>query len=146
MNEPDHRVPVPFSYWELQRRAEGALQAVGLLGELGGRLRQNALGLSGGQQQRLCIARALAAEPQALLLDEPTSALDPVSTVQIERLLAELSERMAIVIVTHNLAQARRLAHRVAFFCEGTLLQEGPTALLTGQGAGAALRSYLRDA
>jgi len=131
---------------ELRRRVEEALAAVGLLGELGGRLRQGARGLSGGQQQRLCIARALAVGPQVLLLDEPTSALDPVSTVQVERLLAALSQRMAVVIVTHNLAQARRIAQRVAFFGEGTLLQDGPPSLLSGAGACRELERYLRDA
>lgn len=103
-----------------------ALQRAALWNEVKDRLHQHAGGLSGGQQQRLCLARALALEPEVLLLDEPCSALDPASTEQIERLIAELRGSMAIVLVTHSLAQARRLADRVAFFRDGRLVEEGP--------------------
>jgi len=93
-----------------------------------GRLRESALGLSGGQQQRLCIARALANEPEVLLLDEPASALDPISTQKIEELLYELKAELTIVIVTHNLQQAARVSNQTAFFFLGRLVEVGPTA------------------
>ena len=93
--------------------AEQALRAVGLWEEVKGRLHQSALGLSGGQQQRLCIARALVLEPQVLLLDEPCSALDPVSSKVVEELIVSLKGRYTLLMVTHNLAQARRIADSV---------------------------------
>jgi phosphate transport system ATP-binding protein len=96
-------------------------------GELKERLNQSALGLSGGQQQRLCIARALAVEPQILLMDEPTSALDPISTGKIEELCAELKERVTIVVVTHNMQQAARISDRTAFFLLGEMVESGDT-------------------
>ena len=130
----------------LTRRIEEALSCAGLLPELSGRLSSDARRLSGGQQQRLCIARALVLCPRVLLLDEPTAALDPVSTAAIERLLRELIPRMTVVIVTHNLAQAKRIADRVVFFGEGTVLQSGGRELLDGVGAAAALREYLKFA
>jgi len=106
------------------------LSAVGLLDEVGDRLDRPATTLSGGQQQRLCIARALVTSPEVLLLDEPCSALDPISTMTIERLLLGLKESVCIVMVTHNLAQARRVADRCAVFWAdggcGYLLEEGP--------------------
>ena len=110
----------------LERTVCTALQRAALWNEVKDRLHQHAGGLSGGQQQRLCLARALALEPEVLLLDEPCSALDPASTEQIERLIAELRGSMAIVLVTHSLDQARRLADRVAFFQDGRLVEEGP--------------------
>jgi phosphate transport system ATP-binding protein len=103
-----------------------ALQRAGLLDEVADDLGRPALGLSGGQQQRLCIARALAAGPEVLLLDEPCSALDPISTATIEELIVRLREDVAVVIVTHNLQQAYRIADRVAFMFLGELVEDGP--------------------
>ena len=91
------------------------------------RLKKNALGLSGGQQQRLCIARALAVEPEVLLMDEPTSALDPISTLKIEELAEELKKKYTIIIVTHNMQQAVRISDRTAFFLLGELVEYGDT-------------------
>jgi len=102
-----------------------ALHRAGLYDEVGGDLERSALRLSGGQQQRLCIARALAAEPEVLLLDEPCSALDPISTATIEDLIVELRDSVAIVIVTHNLQQAFRVADHVAFMHLGELVEYG---------------------
>jgi len=112
---------------ELEEIVEGSLRRAALWDEVKDRLRQSALGLSGGQQQRLCIARALANEPEVLLLDEPCSALDPRSTATIEELLVELREQVAIVIVTHNLQQAARVSDHTAFFYLGKLVEAGPT-------------------
>ena len=95
--------------------------------ELKDRLKKSALGLSGGQQQRLCIARALAVEPEVLLMDEPTSALDPISTSKIEDLAMELKSNYTIVIVTHNMQQAARISDKTAFFLLGELVEFGPT-------------------
>ncbi len=100
----------------LDERVQRALESAAIWDEVKDRLRQNALGLSGGQQQRLCIARALAIEPDVLLLDEPASALDPIATASIEELIHDLKERYTIVIVTHNMQQAARVADRTAFF------------------------------
>ena len=97
------------------------------------RLKKSALGLSGGQQQRLCIARALAVEPQVLLMDEPTSALDPISTSRIEELAIELKDRYTIVIVTHNMQQAARISDRTAFFLLGELVECGDTEQIFAQ-------------
>jgi phosphate transport system ATP-binding protein len=91
------------------------------------RLRHSALSLSGGQQQRLCIARALAVEPEVLLMDEPASALDPIATARIEELIRELRESLTIVIVTHNMQQAARVSDATAFFYMGELIEHGPT-------------------
>jgi len=90
-------------------------------------LHKSALALSGGQQQRLCIARALAAEPEVLLMDEPCSALDPISTLRIEELMRELAKSICIVIVTHNMQQAARVSDRTGFFLMGELIEFGPT-------------------
>ena len=111
---------------ELEGRIEGALKKVGLWEEVSDRLKESALGLSGGQQQRLIIARAIAADPKAILLDEPCSALDPAATARIEDLIRELRTQYCVVIVTHSLAQARRIADDVAFFYYGELIETGP--------------------
>jgi phosphate transport system ATP-binding protein len=100
----------------LDERVERALRGAALWDEVKDRLKQSALGLSGGQQQRLCIARAIAIEPDVLLLDEPASALDPIATASIEELMRTLKHRYTIVIVTHNMQQAARIADRTAFF------------------------------
>jgi len=110
---------------ELERAVEDALRRAGLYDEVAGDLDRSALRLSGGQQQRLCIARALAAQPEVLLLDEPCSALDPISTATIEELIVGLRESVAIVIVTHNLQQAFRVADHVAFMHLGELVEYG---------------------
>ena len=106
---------------KLDEIVEQSLRSAAIWDEVKDRLKKNALGLSGGQQQRLCIARALAVEPQVLLMDEPTSALDPISTSKIEELAIELKKRYTIVIVTHNMQQALRISDRTAFFLLGEL-------------------------
>src|SRR6185437_4629941 len=111
---------------ELDERVEQSLRRAGLWDEVRDRLRESALGLSGGQQQRLCIARALANDPEVLLLDEPASALDPMSTQRIEELLHELKHELTVVIVTHNLQQAARVSDATAFFYLGALVEAGP--------------------
>ena len=112
---------------------EQSLRSAAIWDEVKDRLKKNALGLSGGQQQRLCIARALAVEPQVLLMDEPTSALDPISTSKIEELAMELKERYTIVIVTHNMQQAARISDRTAFFLLGELVEYGDTEQIFAQ-------------
>jgi phosphate transport system ATP-binding protein len=112
---------------DLDAIVESALRRSALWDEVKDRLRQSALGLSGGQQQRLCIARALANEPEVLLLDEPASALDPIATQKVEELLYELKRDLTIIIVTHNLQQAARVSDRTAFFYLGQLIEVGPT-------------------
>ena len=102
---------------------ERSLKAAAIWDELKGRLKETALGLSGGQQQRLCIARALAVEPEVLLMDEPTSALDPISTSKIEDLIAELKKDYTIVIVTHNMQQATRISDKTVFFLMGEIIE-----------------------
>lgn len=109
---------------------ESSLRRAALWDEVKDRLRESALGLSGGQQQRLCIARALANDPEVLLLDEPASALDPIATQRIEELLYELRQELTVVIVTHNLQQAARIANYTAFFLTGRLVEAGPTEQL----------------
>jgi phosphate transport system ATP-binding protein len=111
----------------LDEIVETSLRRAALWDEVKDRLRQSALGLSGGQQQRLCIARALANEPEVLLLDEPASALDPLSTQKIEELLFELRGSLTVVIVTHNLQQAARASDHTAFFFLGELIEAAPT-------------------
>ncbi|MDB4879748.1 MAG: Phosphate import ATP-binding protein PstB [Gemmatimonadetes bacterium] len=115
---------------ELDGRVESALRRAALWDEVKDRLRQSALTLSGGQQQRLCIARALANEPEVLLLDEPASALDPIATQKVEELVYELKRELTIVIVTHNLQQAARISDRTAFFYLGRLVEMGDTQRL----------------
>jgi phosphate transport system ATP-binding protein len=112
---------------EMDELVEHALKSAALWDEVSSRLREPALRLSGGQQQRLCIARAIAVEPEVLLMDEPCSALDPKSTARVEELIARLSEQYTIVIVTHNLQQAARVSDVTAFFCDGVLVECGAT-------------------
>lgn len=111
----------------LDKIVEQSLRDAALWDEVSGRLHKSALSLSGGQQQRLCIARALAVNPEVLLMDEPTSALDPISTAKIEELCQELKEKYTIVIVTHNMQQALRIADNTAFFLLGELIESGKT-------------------
>jgi phosphate transport system ATP-binding protein len=111
----------------LQSRVEAALRGAGLWDEVSDRLDAPGAGLSGGQQQRLCIARSLAVEPEVILMDEPCSALDPIATLKIEELIEELKQRVTIVIVTHNMQQAARVADRTAFMLSGELVEVGPT-------------------
>lgn len=106
---------------------ERSLRGAAIWDEVQDRLKKSALGLSGGQQQRLCIARALAVEPDVLLMDEPTSALDPISTSKIEELAMELKEKYTIIIVTHNMQQAVRISDNTAFFLLGDLIEYGNT-------------------
>ncbi len=112
----------------LDEACEKSLRAAALWDEVKDRLKHSALGLSGGQQQRLCIARALANRPEVLLLDEPTSALDPIATARIEDLIAELTDRVTIVIVTHNMQQAARISDYTAFMYLGKLIEYGATS------------------
>jgi len=107
----------------LREKVEQTLRAAGLWEEVKDRLTEPGIGLSGGQQQRLCIARTLAVEPQVVLMDEPASALDPIATLKIEELVAELKTRYTIVIVTHNMQQAARVADRTAFMLDGELVE-----------------------
>lgn len=112
---------------ELDEIVERSLQEAALWDEVKDRLKKSALGLSGGQHQRLCIARALAVEPDILLMDEPTSALDPISTTKIEDLMAELKKKYTVVIVTHNMQQAARISDRTAFFLLGEIVEYDAT-------------------
>ncbi|QEC50718.1 phosphate ABC transporter ATP-binding protein [Baekduia soli] len=136
---------------DLDERVEKALRGAALWDEVKDRLRQSALGLSGGQQQRLCIARAIAIEPDVLLLDEPASALDPIATAAIEDLMHTLKRRYTIVIVTHNMQQAARVADRTAFFSldviddrrVGTLVEYDDTEVIFGRAADTRTRDYV---
>ena len=112
---------------EVSDRVEVSLKGAALWDEVKDRLNQSALGMSGGQQQRLCIARALANEPELLLMDEPASALDPIATLKIEDLVRELRQKYTIAIVTHNLQQAGRISQYTGFFLSGALIEYGPT-------------------
>lgn len=112
---------------ELDAIVEKSLRGAALWDEVKDRLKRSALGLSGGQQQRLCIARALAVEPEILLMDEPTSALDPISTLKIEDLMGELKKNYTVVIITHNMQQATRIADYTAFFLVGEVVEYAPT-------------------
>lgn len=112
---------------ELDDIVEDSLRKAAIFDELKDRLKKNALGLSGGQQQRLCIARALAVNPEVLLMDEPTSALDPISTSKIEELVGELKRTYTIIIVTHNMQQAARISDTTAFFLLGKMVECAPT-------------------
>ena len=115
------------SRYELDGVVEKALRDAAIWDEVKDRLKKNALGFSGGQQQRLCIARALAVDPDVLLMDEPTSALDPISTAKIEELVSHLKENYTVVIVTHNMQQATRVSDKTAFFLSGELVEYGDT-------------------
>ena len=123
--------------------AERSLRAAALWEEVKDRLNEPAVGLSGGQQQRISIARALAVEPEVLLMDEPTSALDPISTQAIEDLLAGLKEQVTIVIVTHNMQQAARVSDYTAFFLNGDMIEFGPTEKLFTNPADPRTEAYI---
>jgi phosphate transport system ATP-binding protein len=112
---------------DLKQRVEQSLRSASLWEEVKDRLDEPGIGLSGGQQQRLCIARTIAVEPQVILMDEPCSALDPIATLKIEELIAHLKQRFTIIIVTHNMQQAARVADTTAFFLEGRLVEHAPT-------------------
>jgi phosphate transport system ATP-binding protein len=111
----------------LRERVHRSLRAVGLWGEVKNRLNAPGIGLSGGQQQRLCIARTVAVEPEVILMDEPCSALDPIATLKVEELIDELKTRYTIVIVTHNMQQAARVADSVVFMLDGEVVEHAPT-------------------
>jgi phosphate transport system ATP-binding protein len=128
---------------DLRAPVEEALRRAGLWDEVGDNLDHPALRLSGGQQQRLCIARALAAKPEVLLLDEPCSALDPISTAVIEELIVQLASELAVVIVTHNMQQAHRIADRVAFMYLGELVELGPADQIFGAPRQQRTRDYV---
>lgn len=115
---------------QLDEIVEKSLRGAAIWDEVKDRLNKSALGMSGGQQQRLCIARALAVEPEVLLMDEPTSALDPISTSKVEELALELKDRYTIIIVTHNMQQAARISDKTAFFLLGELVEMGDTERL----------------
>jgi phosphate transport system ATP-binding protein len=131
---------------EIEHAVSDALHRAGLYDEVAGDLERSALRLSGGQQQRLCIARALAAEPEVLLLDEPCSALDPISTATIEELIVQLRESVAIVIVTHNLQQAFRVADHVAFMHLGELVEYGTSEQVFDRPSAQRTRDYISGA
>ncbi|HEY5319124.1 MAG TPA: phosphate ABC transporter ATP-binding protein PstB, partial [Solirubrobacteraceae bacterium] len=114
----------------LRERVHKSLRAVGLWGEVKNRLDSPGIGLSGGQQQRLCIARAIAVAPEVILMDEPCSALDPVATLKVEELIDELKEQYTIVIVTHNMQQAARVADTTVFMLDGEVIEHAPTSEL----------------
>ena len=111
----------------LRERVHKSLRAVGLWGEVKNRLNEPGIGLSGGQQQRLCIARTVAVEPEVILMDEPCSALDPIATLRVEELIDELKSRYTIVIVTHNMQQAARVADSTVFMLDGEVVEHAPT-------------------
>ena len=115
---------------DLEEIVTSSLKRAGLFDEVKDRLQDPGTGLSGGQQQRLCIARAIAVQPEIILMDEPCSALDPIATAKIEELMEELAEAFTIVIVTHSMQQAARVSQRTAFFHLGSLVEEGPTELI----------------
>jgi phosphate transport system ATP-binding protein len=131
---------------ELEPQVLDALRRAGLYDEVADDLHKPALGLSGGQQQRLCIARAIASRPEVLLMDEPCSALDPISTGVIEELIHELRRELAVVIVTHNLAQARRVADKVAFMYLGDLVEYGTATEVFEAPRAARTRDYVQGA
>ena len=111
----------------MRERVHRSLRAVGLWGEVKSRLNSPGIGLSGGQQQRLCIARTIAVEPEVILMDEPCSALDPIATLKVEELIDELKARYTIVIVTHNMQQAARVADSTVFMLDGEVIEHAPT-------------------
>ena len=115
---------------QLDEIVEESLRGAALWDEVKDRIKKSAMGLSGGQQQRLCIARALAVQPDILLMDEPTSALDPISTMKVEDLMSSLKQRYTVVIVTHNMQQAARISDKTAFFLLGEMIEYGETEQL----------------
>ena len=138
----------PRTHGERDRRrldelVESSLRSAAIWDEVKDRLKKSALGLSGGQQQRLCIARALAVEPEVLLMDEATSALDPISTARIEELITSLKERYTIVMVTHNMQQALRVSDKTAFFLLGELVEFGETERLFSMPADERTEEYI---
>ena len=124
------RMHFSISRNELAERVEGALRQAALWDEVKDQLDQPGMALSGGQQQRLCIARAIAVEPEVILMDEPTAAIDPIATAKIEDLIEELKEKYTIVIVTHNMQQAARVSDFTAFFYQGRIVEFGPTEMI----------------
>ncbi len=128
---------------ELDEIVEKSLQGAALWDEVKDRLKKSALGLSGGQQQRLCLARALAIEPEVLLMDEPTSALDPISTLKIEDLMNDLKKDYTIIIVTHNMQQAGRVADRTAFFLLGEMIEYDDTVKILNNPADERTERYV---
>ena len=143
-----HPNPFPMSirdnilYGPRRMRRLGRAEADELV-EVRDKLGQSGLGLSGGQQQRLCIARALATQPEVLLMDEPTSALDPISTALVEELMVQLARERTVVVVTHNMQQATRVADKTAFFYLGELVESGPTKQLFGSPVQQKTKDYL---
>ena len=128
---------------DLESLAERSLRQAGLWEEVKDRLRDSPLNLSGGQQQRLCIARALAVEPEVILLDEPCSSLDPISTAKVEETIMELAQRYTVVLVTHNIQQATRVSQHTAFFLLGRLIEFGPTEQLFTNPANEQTEAYI---
>ena len=111
----------------LDQIVEESLRGAAIFAEVKDRLKKSAMGLSGGQQQRICIARALAVQPEVLLMDEPTSALDPISTAKIEELMEDLKKKYTVIVVTHNMQQATRVSDQTAFFLVGEMVEFGDT-------------------
>ena len=128
---------------KLDEIVENSLRGAAIFDEVKDRLKKSALGLSGGQQQRLCIARALAVEPQVLLMDEPTSALDPVSTLKVEELMEELKKKYTVVVVTHNMQQAARVSDDTAFFLVGEVVEMDSTANIFSRPADKRTEDYI---
>lgn len=128
---------------QLDEIVEKSLRAAAVWNEMKDRLKKSALGMSGGQQQRICIARALAVEPEVLLMDEPTSALDPISTAKIEDLAAELKKKYTIVMVTHNMQQAVRISDKTAFFLLGKIIEYNKTEILFSRPADKRTEDYI---
>jgi phosphate transport system ATP-binding protein len=128
---------------ETDEIVERALVRAALWDEVSDRLKQSATSLSGGQQQRLCIARALATDPEVLLLDEPTASLDPISTQKVEELIYDLRREVTVVIVTHNMQQAARVSDRTAFFLTGELVEVAPTETMFTSPADERTESYI---
>ncbi len=137
------RVSKPPPRSELDERVRRALEQAALWDEASERLQEPALGLSGGQQQRLCIARALAVEPEVLLMDEPASALDPIATAKLEGLITTLADRYTVVIVTHNMQQAKRVSHLTAFYYLGELIEMDETRRIFEQPKEEQTRDYV---
>jgi phosphate transport system ATP-binding protein len=128
---------------DLKERVERSLRGAGLWDEVKDRLGKPGIGLSGGQQQRLCIARTIAVEPDVILMDEPCSALDPIATLKVEELIAELKSRYTIVLVTHNMQQAARVADTTAFMLDGELVEHGPTGVIFTKPGDARTEQYV---